>query len=135
MSLAGIEGKRLASAHRRSKRLALHVPVLVYGHTRANFPFCDITRMISVNAHGGLLALEAPVQPGQVILLVNNATQESRACRAVYVGEEEAGKYKVGIEFIRPAPRFWKVQFPNDNLKLASRRAEPRLEAVSAPAH
>ena len=109
--------------HRRSKRLPLHVPVFVYGRTANNRPFSDLTRMISINAHGGLLALAAPVEPDQTILLVNNSTQKSRACRVIYIGPEGSGKREIGVEFLRPTPNFWKIHFPPDNLQLAARRA------------
>jgi len=109
--------------YRRSKRLPLHVPVFIYGRGPANKPFRDVTETILVNLHGGLLTLRAPVERGQTILLVNNATQQSRACRAVYIGPERDGRREVGFEFLRPTPNFWKIHFPPDNPQLAAQRA------------
>ncbi len=111
----------------------MHVPVFVYGRTANNRPFSDLTRMISINAHGGLLALAAPVEPDQTILLVNNATQKSRACRVAYIGPESSGQREVGVEFLRPTPNFWKIHFPPDNLQLAARRVEAPRASASRP--
>jgi len=92
---------------RRSTRLMLSVPVFVYGWATSDNPFTEITHTVSVSAYGGLLALSAMVQPGQMILLVNGNTQEEQQCRVVYVGEEDHGKRTVGFELLGPAGGFW----------------------------
>ena len=97
---------------RRSKRLALRVPVIVYGRSKAGSALREKTRMLSVSANGGMLALSAPVQRGQTILLVNEATREEQECHVVYVESRERGKAEIGIAFLRPAPNFWQVSFP-----------------------
>ena len=99
-------------ARRRSKRLALSVPVIVYGQLRDKSTLREKTRTLWVSVHGGMLALAAPVQRGQTILLVNEATQEEQECQVVYVGSRERGKAEVGIAFTRLAPNFWQVSFP-----------------------
>jgi hypothetical protein len=68
--------------------------------------------MLAVNAHGGLVALATKVEPGQSLLLVNEATEEEQSCRVVYVGSEADGKTKVGLAFVHTAPNFWQVYFP-----------------------
>lgn len=68
--------------------------------------------MISVNAHGGLIALAANVQEGQTILVVNRNTREEQECRVVYLGSLQDGKWRVGVEFVHPAPDFWRIHFP-----------------------
>jgi hypothetical protein len=99
-------------AERRSTRLELAVPVLVYGWgTGDDTPFTEITRTLALNAHGGLLALNAMVQPGQKILIVNNKSETERECRVVCVGREYGGKRKVGFEFMRPEARFWELVY------------------------
>ena len=109
-----------ANRQRRSQRLPLPVPVFVYGRAPDHSPFRDVTHMISVNAHGGLLALrmtglltlQTTLTPGELILVMNNTTERARICRAVYIGEEKDGKREVGIEFLRPSLDFWGVDFP-----------------------
>ncbi len=97
---------------RRSKRLLLSVPVIVYGRTADNHAFRDTTGSLSVNLHGGLLAIAAPVQKGQTIVVVNRTTREEQECRAVYLGPIHEGRRNIGIEFTGAAPNFWKVHFP-----------------------
>jgi hypothetical protein len=97
---------------RRSRRLELAVPVFVYGWSTADdSPFTEITQTLEVNAHGGLVALTAMVQPGQMILLVNNKTETERECRVVRVHRESDSTCKVGFEFIRPEGRFWELAY------------------------
>ncbi len=97
---------------RRSKRLALRVPVIVYGRMRDKSVFHEKTRTLSVSAHGGMLALAAPVLVGQTILAVNEATGEEQEARVVYVEASVRGKAEVGIAFLGAAPNFWQVSFP-----------------------
>jgi hypothetical protein len=108
-------GKR----RRRSRRLSLHVPVRVSGLDKDKNPFREEMPMLSVNAHGGLLALRAKVERGQRIFLVNTNTQEERECRVVYLGREFFGRRKVGIEFTNPASNFWRASFPPEVDELA----------------
>lgn len=100
------------SIQRRSKRLPLHVPVQVYGRTPQNSPFRDITRTISVDAHGARIVLDADVRKGQSLLLVHSFTQEERECRVVHVGPKKNGTRRIGIEFVKPATDFWHVFYP-----------------------
>jgi hypothetical protein len=97
---------------RRSTRLELVVSVFVYGWSAPDdSPFTEITRTLEVNAHGGLVALTALVQPGQMILVVNNRTETERKCRVVRVHRESDCSCKVGFEFIRPEGRFWELAY------------------------
>lgn len=103
---------KVGIGHRRSKRLWLTVPVLVYGRSRDKSNFHEKTHMLSVNAHGGLVTLTSKVELGQSLLLVNEATEEEQSCRVVYVGPEADGKTKVGLAFLHGAANFWQVYFP-----------------------
>jgi hypothetical protein len=97
---------------RRSKRLVLSVPVHVFGQNVFRESFNEFTRMVSVNAHGGALAIAARIEKGQGILLVNKSTGEERECRVVHVGSLLDGKWTVGIEFVERVENFWKINFP-----------------------
>jgi hypothetical protein len=88
------------------------VPVQVYGQDVFGDSFREITRMVLVSAHGGLLALAACVQKSQAIQVVNRNTREEQEFRVVYLGPLRDGKWTVGIEFARPAANFWKIHFP-----------------------
>ncbi len=112
---------------RRSPRLQLSVPVLVYGRANDDTPFHDITETLSVSTHGGLLVLDTAVQKGQPILLANCNTQAEEECRVVYVGPESQGKRTVGIAFRRSAVSFWGLTY--DWKRRAWQAGELRREA------
>ena len=97
---------------RRSKRLGLSIRVHVFGQDIFLESFNEFTHMLSVNAHGGALALAARVGPGQSILIVNKSTGEEQECRVVDVGSLQDGKWTVGIELVEPVANFWKINFP-----------------------
>ncbi len=96
---------------RRSKRIFLSVPVSVYGWGPDDSPFCDLTRSVSISAHGGLLTLEPAVRLGQKLLVMNSNTQEELECRVVHVGPAQEAKRKVGIEFTKPTRSFWGLAY------------------------
>jgi len=104
--------KKAREGQRRSKRLVLSVPLLIYGRSADSNPFREFTHTLSVNAHGALVAIAAKVKRGQIILVVHRVTREEKECRVVHVGPEFEGKRKVGVEFTRPAPFFWQIYFP-----------------------
>jgi hypothetical protein len=100
---------------RRSMRVLLSVPIAVSGKTTSNEDFQEETRTLVVNAHGALISLAARVAAAQEVLVSNKATQHSRECRIVYLGNSQAGKAQMGIEFIKPCPTFWQIDFPPDD--------------------
>lgn len=85
-----------------SKKDPLPTPVLVYGHDMDDNPFLDEAPIISLNAHGGVLALAANVRRGQTILLVNEGAQQDREARILYAGASDGGRRKIAFEFMRP---------------------------------
>jgi hypothetical protein len=97
---------------RRSKRLVLSIPVHVFGQDIFLESFNEFAHMLSVNAHGGALALAAKVREGQRILVVNKSTGQEQECRVAHVGSVQEGKWTVGIELVEPMANFWKVNFP-----------------------
>lgn len=97
---------------RRSSRVKLSLPVLVQGKAPFAEPFRELTRTLSLSAHGGLLALVANVQNEQRILVENKHTHKEQECRIVYVGPPQNGKRLVGVEFTHAATDFWKINFP-----------------------
>jgi hypothetical protein len=103
---------RLPKASRRSTRVSLRVPVVVYGQNRSVGAFHEETSTNLVSAHGGLVTLTARVGVGQTVLVVNKVTQEEQQCRVVYVGPMEGPKKKVGFALLRSGPNFWGLNFP-----------------------
>jgi hypothetical protein len=100
---------------RRSMRVLLSVPISVAGKNSKSQDFTEETRTLVVNAHGALIALGASVAAGQQVTVSNKATRASLECRIVYLGSSQAGKVQMGIEFERPFPAFWQIDFPPDD--------------------
>ena len=90
----------------------LSIPVHVFGQDIFLESFNEFAHMLSVNAHGGALALAAKVREGQRILVVNKSTGQEQECRVVDVGSMQGGKWTVGIELLEPVANFWNVNFP-----------------------
>jgi len=70
------------------------------------------TRTVVVNAHGAMILLGLKVSVGQLLTLRNSTTGEEAACPVVYVSPHESEKRQVGIDFMKPCPRFWRISFP-----------------------
>jgi len=100
---------------RRSMRVLLSVPILVTGLDTKKKEFHEETRTLVVNAHGALITLGTPVTSGQKVTLSNRATKQSQDCRVVHLGTVEGGKTQLGVEFIKPTPAFWQIDFPPDD--------------------
>ncbi len=105
----------LDTGRRRSMRVLLSVPIQVRGKTKANQDFDEETRTLVVNAHGALISLAAKVVAGQEVTLSNSSTQIATECRIVYLGNPTSGKVQMGIEFVKPCPSFWQIDFPPDD--------------------
>ncbi len=100
---------------RRSQRIFMSVQVHVRGKDANGKLFEEQTETVAVNAHGALVLLDVPVQVGQRLNLWHRSTREEIDSGVVYVGTKQAGKTQVGIQFLKPSPRFWRVAFPPDD--------------------
>lgn len=95
---------------RRAHRVYAFMPVFVYGRAH-NEPFAEHAVTLNVSATGGFLALDAEVAPAQKLLMANEQTDEELPCRIARIVKSQGGKTLVGFEFLRPAPRFWSIDF------------------------
>ncbi|MGD0964020.1 MAG: hypothetical protein ABSA57_08995 [Candidatus Acidiferrales bacterium] len=96
-------------------RVLLSVPILVSGKTAGGEDFAEDTRTLVVNAHGALISLATQVVAGQQVTVANKATKKVMECRVVYLGNGQAGKMQMGIEFVKPSASFWQIDFPPDD--------------------
>jgi hypothetical protein len=103
------------AGRRRSMRVLLSVPILVSGKSADQKDFTEEARTLVVNAHGALISLEARVAPNQEITIANKATRQALQCRVVHVGNAQGGKVQLGVEFVKPSPTFWQIDFPPDD--------------------
>jgi hypothetical protein len=103
------------SNRRRSQRVLLSVPVVVSAPGGDKQLPSEDTRTLVVNAHGALVLLRMKLTVGQLLTLKNAKTEEEVSCRVVYSSQNLTGKSEVGVEFIKPAPNFWRIAFPPDD--------------------
>jgi len=108
-------GNDPAHNRRRSQRVLLRMPILVIARGAGTEHFSENTFTSSVNAHGALIFLSLKVEFGQKILIKNPETDEEQFVRVVRVNPTPDGRTEVGIEFLRPAPKFWRIAFPPDD--------------------
>jgi len=103
------------SEKRRSHRARIQMPVRVQMQQPNSSPVSEDAQTIVVNAHGALILLAMKVTIGQRLTIVNSKTGDTLTCRVVFAGSSNSGKAEVGIEFMKPAPRFWRMSFPPDD--------------------
>ena len=97
------------NAQRRSQRVIAKVSVAVLAQGPDNKPISEETRTVTVNAHGAIILLGLRVSIGQALTLRNSRTGEEVACRVVYVSPHQAEKTQMGVDFMEPCPRFWRI--------------------------
>jgi len=100
------------NAQRRSQRVIVKVSVMVLADGADKKSVSEETRTVTVNAHGAMILLGLKVSIGQLLTLRNSRTGEEVACRVVYVSPHESEKRQVGVDFMNPCPRFWRISFP-----------------------
>jgi hypothetical protein len=98
---------------RRSQRVRFEMPIDVYVYRENEEPKFEACQTLSVNAHGGLLALTTPVAFGEKVRLVNPRTRKEIEGRVSRFGMQyPSGMNQVGVEFLTPLPTFWDIASP-----------------------
>jgi hypothetical protein len=100
--------KNTSDAMRASARVHLTVPVRVYGWVRSKGAFHEESTTSVINSGGCLVFLETKVDMGDMLFVVNRASNQEQQCRVAYVEEEGLGA-KVGLAFKAPVERFWQM--------------------------
>jgi hypothetical protein len=108
-------GSQKINAQRRSQRVMLSVHVLVSGISPTNKKFSEDTFTAVVNAHGALILLTQAVKTGELLTIRNIKSGEEQTCSVVGVGASHGTQREVGIEFLNPSPRFWRIAFPPED--------------------
>jgi len=98
--------------NRRSQRIQLKVPVVVYRARGEGPQFYESTQTLVVSAHGALIYLTDSVAAKQRLLVQNPNSGEHLECRVVSVKSPRIGLPEVAVEFIQPTPTFWHIAFP-----------------------
>jgi PilZ domain len=100
---------------RRSQRVLLRMPILVIARGSDQRHVSENAFTTNVSAHGALLLMSMRVALNQKILIRNTETLEEQFVRVVHVTPVAEGKSEVGVEFLKPAPKFWRISFPPDD--------------------
>jgi hypothetical protein len=97
---------------RRSQRVALRVPVTVLGvRAEGNASIYEKAQTLEVNAHGAFLPIKSAVAVGQMLTIRHDKTEEELFCKVARVEHNHSWMH-VGLEFLHPSPRFWRISFP-----------------------
>ena len=100
---------------RRTQRVLLRLPILVIARGPDNQHVSENAFTANVSAHGALILISMRVELGQKILCRNPDTLEEQFVRVIHVTPAAEGKSEVGVEFLKPAPKFWRISFPPDD--------------------
>jgi hypothetical protein len=89
----------------------LSIPVTLSG-TNSDGAFSEDTQTLIINAHGALVGMKTSVAQGQSLRIRTRMAPEEQDCHVIWIGPAAKGKTQYGIEFVRPAPQFWRISFP-----------------------
>ena len=103
------------SNRRRSERvmLRMRLSVIAEDTARKRQQYEAMTQV--VNAHGGLMKIQAELHVGQPMLLINLQNKVEQKCRVVRIDDTAEGDFAVAFEFDAPSPKFWPVVFPPED--------------------
>ena len=93
----------------------MRLPIQVLARGSNKRPVFEDTFTSVVNPHGALFHLSLKVEVGQQIILKNVDTEEEQSVRIVRTNPDADGKTEVAVEFLQPAPKFWRIAFPPDD--------------------
>ena len=100
---------------RRSQRVLLRLPILIIARGADSQHVSENAFTTNVSAHGAMLLLTMRVALNQKILIRHIETLEEQFVRVVHVTPAAENKSEVGVEFLKPAPKFWRISFPPDD--------------------
>lgn len=98
---------------RRSCRVALSVPIRVFGTDYRGVFFTEDTVTVVVNLHGAKIRMTHQLLPDQEILLFSHPTRQDALFRVVSkVGGSDHQYTYWGVENLEPKRNIWGVHFP-----------------------
>jgi hypothetical protein len=93
---------------RSSPRLALRMPVVIYGYAGKGGSFHEDTETIMVNSSGALVILKTKLEVGDTVFIIHKASRAEQEVRVVYVDRYSDNESRIGVAFKSPVPDFWK---------------------------
>ncbi|HUJ29934.1 MAG TPA: hypothetical protein VLY23_01540 [Candidatus Acidoferrum sp.] len=106
---------------RRTHRVQIAIPVIIKGQVGSK-AIEEHTKTVVVNLNGCLVRMKASVAKNSQLKMTNAATEEETAVRVSYIGRSEGGLTEIGLGFVEPSPRFWRISFPPDQLNPDERK-------------
>ena len=100
------------SRTRREVRIAASLPIEV----RDQFGGREETRTQFLMIRGAVLATKSNVRVGHKLTIQNMKSGRSAECHVIAIEPVVKEVHQVEVEFTRPQPDFWPVQFPADEL-------------------
>jgi hypothetical protein len=99
---------------RRSHCATLSIEIVIAGDRPSGQRCSEETVASPANAHGALILLAEEVTLVQLVTILDVKSGEELQGEVVEIGESEDGdgKSQVGIEFLEPSSRFWRMAFP-----------------------
>src|SRR5438874_2258060 len=127
---AATSAHAMPPAHRtrRGARIAVSLTVSV----RDQFHDREETRTQFVMARGAILGTKSNFHVGHKLTIQNVKSGRSAECQVIAAEPAPKGIHNVEVEFIRPEPDFWPVQFPEDDSKAGTSHVSPSTLAVEA---
>ncbi|GAC1630346.1 MAG: hypothetical protein NVS9B14_00880 [Candidatus Acidiferrum sp.] len=95
-------------ANRSGPRVAVHVPVVIYGFGGSSGSFKEETETVVVNAGGALVRLKAKLSVGDTIHLIDKLTGTEQQMSVAYLDRYTERESRVGLAFKAPMPNFWR---------------------------
>ncbi len=103
----------MAARQRRSPRLALDLPIRVFGTDPEGSDFVEESRTLAVSQHGAKIQLRHQLIPEHEIRIVCLETQQEAVFRVVAKASATAPSRTLwGIECLNPAHNIWGVDPP-----------------------
>ena len=93
---------------RSSPRMALRVPVTIYGFAGKSGAFHEETETVMVNSSGGLVTLKARLELGDTVFLVHKSSHQEMEVRVAYLDRYSDRETRVGLAFKQPVSNFWR---------------------------
>jgi hypothetical protein len=113
---------------RRTVRVSLQIPLKVQARVKNGETATYLGFTQKLSGDGGMLLLDAPVLPGEPLLLTNEATSETVRCFVTCVRDRREPKGHlqrfVGVGFAFPDTHFWHIIFPKAGTRQATRSAQ-----------
>lgn len=119
--------------NRRSQRVIIDFPVTLFGQSADGKIFAENTNTQTVSAHGALVILKKDVNAQSPALLGNPKTQMEVQCRVVHRKEIDKDKFEIGLEFSKPVPKFWGINFPPEDWNPAERKKATSPQRHTSP--